>query len=81
MSQTVTVVFDGAVVRPEQPLDLQADTRYIVTIGSVDEVGESPDAWDVLDSLSGTIEAPHDWAMEHEHYLYGTPKRGENIVQ
>ena len=34
-----------------------------------------PDAWGVLESLSGTIEAPADWAAEHDHYLYGTAKR------
>lgn len=32
-------------------------------------------AWDVLDGLTGSIVAPPDWAEEHDHYLYGTPKR------
>jgi len=34
--------------------------------------------WDILDSLAGTIEAPADWAIEHDHYLYGTPKRRQS---
>jgi len=34
-----------------------------------------PTAWDVLDSLAGSVTAPADWAQEHDHYLYGTPKR------
>jgi hypothetical protein len=34
-------------------------------------------AWDVLESLTGTIEAPADWSKEHDHYLYGTPKQSE----
>lgn len=34
----------------------------------------SGDAWDVLASLTGTLEAPPDWSAEHDHYLYGTPK-------
>jgi hypothetical protein len=34
------------------------------------------DAFDVLEALTGSIEAPADWAAEHDHYLYGTPKRG-----
>ncbi len=37
-----------------------------------------PDAWDVLDELTGSIEAPADWASEHDHYLYGTPKRNRD---
>jgi hypothetical protein len=32
-------------------------------------------AWDVLESLIGTIEAPADWSSEHDHYIYGTPKQ------
>lgn len=32
-------------------------------------------AWDVLESLTGTVEAPADWSAEHDHYLYGTVKR------
>ncbi|OAB56404.1 hypothetical protein AY600_05570 [Phormidium willei BDU 130791] len=35
----------------------------------------SSDAWDILASLTGTIEAPADWSAEHDHYLYGTPKQ------
>lgn len=35
------------------------------------------DAWDVLESLTGTVEAPADWSAEHDHYLYVTPKRQE----
>jgi hypothetical protein len=31
-------------------------------------------AWDVLESLTGTVEAPADWSSNHDHYLYGTPK-------
>lgn len=32
------------------------------------------DAWDVLEQLAGSVEAPEDWSAEHNHYLYGTPK-------
>ena len=38
----------------------------------------SKDAWDVLESLTGTVEAPADWSAEHDHYLYGTPKHLES---
>jgi hypothetical protein len=36
---------------------------------------QTGNAWDVLDALAGTVNAPTDWALEHDHYLYGTPKR------
>lgn len=32
-------------------------------------------AWDILESLTGTVNAPADWSLEHDHYLYGTPRR------
>jgi hypothetical protein len=32
MAQTVRATFDGAVLRPEQPVGLQANTTYLVTI-------------------------------------------------
>ena len=34
-------------------------------------------AWSVLKSVMGTVEGPSDWSSEMDHYLYGTPKRGE----
>ncbi len=73
MDQTGVVLYDGAVLRPETPLELEPDRRYRVTLTPLDERPET--AWDVLDALTGTVDAPPDWAAEHDHYLYGTPKR------
>ena len=42
---------------------------------AVNDPAGQPTAWDVLDSLAGSIAAPADWAQEHDHYLYGTLKR------
>ncbi|MEL6489601.1 MAG: hypothetical protein AAFV85_08965 [Cyanobacteria bacterium J06634_6] len=32
-------------------------------------------AWTVLREQAGSVDMPEDWAKEHDHYLYGTPKR------
>ncbi len=76
MSKTVTVVFDGQVLRLETPIELKLNQRYVVTIQSesADESSENV-GWDAISSLVGSIDAPADWAAEHDHYLYGTPKR------
>ncbi|WP_143046507.1 hypothetical protein [Trichormus sp. NMC-1] len=37
--------------------------------------------WDVLEALTGTIEAPSDWSSQHNHYLYGTPKHDNEIIE
>jgi hypothetical protein len=39
----------------------------------------SGDAWSVLESMMGTVEGPSDWSSEIDHYLYGTPKRSEQM--
>lgn len=27
----------------------------------------------------GTVEAPEDWSLEHDHYIYGSPKRYQGL--
>ena len=77
MGKTITAVYDGESLKPLEPIDLERDHRYAIRIEEVpqQEAG-SGDAWAVLSSLVGTVDAPSDWAEEHDHYLYDTPKRG-----
>lgn len=75
MGQTITAVYDGQVLRPETPLDLEANTRYVVTVTPIDSFEQAVDAWSVLDNLTGSVDAPPDWAREHDHYLYAAPKQ------
>ena len=72
---TITVLFDGQVLRPEAPLDLEPNTRYVVTIRPDSTNIIAGNAWDVLEHYAGTVDAPPDWSSEHDHYLYGAPKR------
>lgn len=74
-TKTLTAVFDGQFLRPDETLDLEPNTRYVITITPEPEHHANGDAWDLLDQMTGTISAPSDWAAEHDHYLYGAPKR------
>ena len=74
MSQTVTAVFDGEVLRPDTPLDLEPNARYVLTIQPAPSRTEH-NIWDTLERLAGTVDAPPDWSSEQDHYLYGSPKR------
>ena len=76
MNQTVTAVFDGKVLHPEVALNLQPNNRYRITIEELPAAADE-DAWDILERLTGSVDAPEDWAAEHDHYLYGTPKQNE----
>ena len=40
--------------------------------------GSGAGAWDILQQSAGSLEMPADWSAEHDHYLYGTPKRSSN---
>jgi len=74
---TISVVFDGEVLRPDEPLDLEPNTRYVAILQAEDgniEAGKE-NVWQMLKRFAGTVDAPADWASEHDHYLYGTPKR------
>lgn len=62
------------------PDDLQQQVLSFVLKLRQEHLQESGNAWDVLESLTGTIEAPTDWSAEHDHYLYGTPKHQSNEV-
>lgn len=74
--KTLTVVFDGKVFRPERPIDIEPNTTWVIELVSQSPLpAKQESAWDVLDRMAGTIEGPGDWSVEHDHYLYGTPKR------
>ena len=76
MTKTIEAVFDGEILRPTSPLDLEPHTRYRISIElPAPQTAKEPDAWDELEALTGSVEAPSDWAQQHDHYLYGTPKR------
>jgi hypothetical protein len=77
MSKTLHVTFDGKVLRPEEPVDLEPNAHYIVTIEREEVSSEqNQNLWDVLNNLTGAVEGPEDWSQEHDHYLYGLPKHG-----
>jgi len=80
MTKTLTAVFDGEVLRPEGPIDLTPNARYLVTVEQEVSTTEGESAWDILAQLTGTVEGPTDWAAEHDHYLYGTPKRRDGAT-
>lgn len=70
---------DGTLVLSNLPF--AAGEQVEVTVRAEPFVEDQPaargDALAVLEKLIGTVEAPPDWAAEHDHYLYGTPKRGD----
>ncbi len=77
MIRTIEAFFDGRVLRPSSAVDLTPNKTYLLSIRDPEAEIVEGDAWDLLESFAGTIEGPEDWAEEHDHYLYGVPKRQE----
>ena len=77
MQETLRVTFVGIVFHPEEKnLKLEPNQQYVIKIISQDKAPENDqNAWDILEEMAGTYAAPEDWSSEHDHYLYGTPKR------
>jgi len=74
MSRTIEVIYDGEVFRPVTPPDIEPNTHGRVVIENEKQETKKEDAWDVLEQLSGTVEAPEDWSSNHDYYLYGPGK-------
>lgn len=69
--------FDGKVFVPDEPVDLPRNQSVIlhVQVAEGDAAPKSTGLWGAMKKYEGSIEAPEDWSAEHDHYLYGTPKK------
>ena len=78
MSITIEAVYENGVLKPSQPLPFKEHERVSITV----EPAPIP-IWERLAAL--TADAPEeelaklsvDGASQHDHYIYGTPKRPE----
>jgi len=71
MIQTVQAIYDGAVLRPSQPLDLDANTRVRITV-EVEGLAHDGPALGFLQAFrSADFDGPTDYARNVDKYLYG----------
>ena len=78
MTKILHAVFDGKVLHPKGPVDLEINRHYLLTIEPMEKVNEIDNAENDpafnLSSLAVETGIP-DLATEHDHYLYGKTKR------
>ncbi|HXG11122.1 MAG TPA: hypothetical protein VNK04_15285 [Gemmataceae bacterium] len=76
---TVKARFDGRVFIPEQPVKLPAGSIVEIPLPPTEPPAEEPTPLMVLARLLEQFPSDPDWpedaAAQHDHYLYGTPKR------
>ena len=69
MSQTVEAIYDGAVLRPETALTLEANTRVRLTLEVVPP--ETAPSSFLSTARSLKLSGPTDWSANLDSYLYG----------
>jgi hypothetical protein len=74
--------FDGERLLPNEPVDLPVDKPLRVTVEEVATPYDGPplnlaDFFGAIETECGLIEGPEDLATQHDHYLYGAPKRSD----
>jgi predicted DNA-binding antitoxin AbrB/MazE fold protein len=88
MTITVDATYEDGVLKPAQPLALREHEQVRVTVepkveiaGGQDVQDAEPPIWEQILALTRDLppEAfeglPTDGASQHDHYIYGTPKR------
>ncbi|SPF53993.1 conserved hypothetical protein [Candidatus Sulfopaludibacter sp. SbA4] len=76
---TVNAHFDGRAIIPDEPLDLPPNQALIVHIEPVGTRGTAEDsalAWLAANAVEND-DLPADLADQHDHYLYGCPRKDE----
>lgn len=82
--------FDGERLCPDEQVALPMNVRLrVIVVENADEQGkasptrEFPQAsrargvFGPIVDEAGLVDGPADWSAEIDHYLYGTPKRGD----
>lgn len=79
MGKTLRAVFDGKVLRPEEPADLEPNTRYVVTVEPEVEPSQASAvaAYPLTEILAlATDMGVEDLASHHRRYAHGGPDDG-----
>ena len=77
MSRTIEAVFDGEVLRPQEPLELQPNTKVRITIEESTTARSSPKSF-LQTARSLNLEGPPDWSERIEEYLYENRTDGQD---
>lgn len=77
--KTLKAHFDGKVLVPDEPVNFPLNQPLELTVVPAAKSSEAPASLDKLADLAQTLPANPsgqvDRAVQHDHYLYGTPKR------
>ena len=70
MSKMIEAIFDGKVLRVNEPLDFEPNTRVWVTIEPMSQPKNGTESF--LDTaLALNLDGPPNWSARVDDYLYG----------
>jgi predicted DNA-binding antitoxin AbrB/MazE fold protein len=75
MSKTLEAIFDGEVLRPDEPIELEPNTRVRLTIEPIDTSEQQPKSF-LQTARSLNLQGPPDWSERLDEYLYGVRGNG-----
>ena len=67
MIKKIDAIFDGSVLRPAEPLDIEPNTRVTVDVPET-STGENASFLDTAQELD--LDGPADWSENIDAYLY-----------
>lgn len=73
MTQTNRAHFDGKVIVPDEPVQLPVGEPLRIHLERT--TPSAPPFADLLHFVADLPDAPSDLSAQHDHYLYGSPKR------
>jgi len=73
MSTVFSAHFDGHVIVPDQPVSLPIGQTLQLRVESC--TAQPGQFADLAQFAANLPDSPGDLSVEHDHYLYGTPKR------
>ena len=73
MTKTLEATFDGAVFRPDEPVELQPNTRVQIIVSVKPATEHEPKSF-LRVARSLRLQGPADWSSHLDEYLYGGAK-------
>lgn len=73
MTRTIRAHFDGKFIVPDEPVELPVGEPLRLQLEWTEPA--APRFADLLQFAADLPDAPSDLAAQHDHYLYGSPKR------
>lgn len=75
MTKTIQALYEQGVLHPLEPIEGLTDRAVVTVTVEIEEEGLSEEQDPILEVIGICRGGPEDGAEQHDHYIYGSPKR------